>query len=650
MALGTKVFLDGGHGMDRTRGDIITGHCFGFAGKMIQFKHLKFRGNDRLGLAMIVASLVAISLTVATLLWNQKQSQEKQIRAQGVSLTRMLSGLPYEQLVPSQGRQELLSTIFQSQHDQNFAYAAIVDADNNPIAVASAPGSTMPLADLPEKPGGWLSDRMLVASNGDTIIEFYSPLDAGEDRLVYLRLGYLQPVVGVSLEQVPFLATLGLIIFLLTPLFYLLVRKEVRPLREANEKITAIIESDQFKKIDLQVPAELTGFLDRFTAFVEFAKQRIDVLENDQTKLVTSKNLITYSKSRIEAVLEAIPESVLILDQSGNISFANRNLTTLMGVSHDDVVNRNPADWCVNQELFEFISRYSKQSSASRLSETTRLNVGSLKPKNLMIKAYPIFSASDSSDINGTLIVIRDITKESTSQRQQGEFVAHVAHELKTPLNTMMLYTEALIEDDQEDPNNRIEAANIMRDEVERLAGLIDNLLSITKIEMGEISIERQRLRLHDFLEDTFEVASRTEHASELKCELDLASNLTSIMADKDLLRIAINNLLTNAMKYSRPGGVVSLSSEETEQSVRIIVRDEGIGISAEEQELIFERFYRSDDAKARKSAGHGLGLSLARDIVQLHNGTLTVSSKPNEGSEFVIQIWKETGLLKQVV
>jgi signal transduction histidine kinase len=267
-----------------------------------------------------------------------------------------------------------------------------------------------------------------------------------------------------------------------------------------------------------------------------------------------------------------------------------------------------------------------------------------------VIKAYPIFSATDSSDINGSLIVIRDITKESTSQRQQGEFVAHVAHELKTPLNTLMLYTEALIDEDGDDPKSRIDAANIMHDEVERLGGLINNLLSITRIEMGQISIERQRLRLHDFLEDTFEVASRTELASKLTFELDLSSTLTSIMADKDMFRIAINNMLTNAVKYSRPGGVVSLSSEETEQSVRIVVRDEGIGISEQEQELIFERFYRSEDAEARKSSGHGLGLPLARDIVQLHYGTLTVSSKPNEGSEFVIQIWKETGMLKQAV
>jgi signal transduction histidine kinase len=157
-------------------------------------------------------------------------------------------------------------------------------------------------------------------------------------------------------------------------------------------------------------------------------------------------------------------------------------------------------------------------------------------------------------------------------------------------------------------------------------------------------------LRLRDFLQDTFDVASRSEKAHELTFEIDLPPDVPSIMADKDLLRIAINNLLTNAVKYSRPGGVVTMNCEETEQTIRILVRDTGIGIAADEQARIFDRFYRSEDAEARQRSGHGLGLSLARDIVQLHHGTLTVSSTPGEGSEFVIEIWKEAGLLKQVI
>ncbi len=629
---------------------MLTGHRQPWFKKMFQFKHLRFHGNDRLGLAMIVASLVAIALIVATLLWHQKETEETQIRMQGVSLARMLSGLPYAQLVPPGGQQTLLNTIFQSQNDPNFAYAAIVDTDNKPVSVASAPGLTVPSMDWPDKPVGWLSDRTLTTSNGKRVIEFYTPLYADGSIAAYLRLGYFRPGTNVSLKQLPFFATLALIIFLLTPIFHFLVRNEVRPLREANAKIANVIESEQFRHIELHPTDDLNNFLDRFTTFVDFTKQRIDNLESEQEKLVTSKKLITYSKTRIENVLEAIPEAVLILDQSGNISFANRRIEKLLGVSHADVIESDLSDWCDNAQLFDVISSYSGRPAASYLSETVRLDMGTDKKRGLSIKAYPLFSPTDSTNIYGTLIVFRDTTKESAIQRQQGEFVAHVAHEFKTPLNTLALYTESLINDDADNSQSRIDAANIMHDEVERLAGLIYNLLSITKIEMGEISVERERLRLHDLLKDTFTVASRGDKARELKFELDLPPDLSSIMADKDLLRIAVNNLLTNAVKYSQPGGTVSMVCEETEQTVRILVQDNGIGIDADEQNRIFDRFYRSDDAEARKRSGHGLGLSLARDIVQLHHGTLSVTSTPNEGSEFTIEIWKEAGLLKQVI
>ena len=617
---------------------------------MLTINNLRSQGSDRLGLAMVVASLAAIALIVATLLWHEKETQETQIRTQGVSLTRLLSGIPYAQLVPTADQHSLLSTIFHSQNDPNFAYVAIVDTKNMPVAVTSAAGVTVPSMDWPETPVGWLSDRAVTTSNGKDVIEFYNPLYVDGSVVAYIRLGYFLPGMAISLKQLPFFATLALIIFLLTPLFYLLVRKEVRPLKEANAKISTAIESEQFRQVEIGTSTELGNFIDRFNALFDFASQRIEHLEGEKERLTTSKNLITYSKTRIENVLEAIPEAVLILDQSGNANFANHRFSSLMGVSLDEVMGSAPADWCANPELLEIMSNCSGRAATSYLSQTVRLDIGSNKKRKSTVKAYPLFSPTDSTETLGTLIVFRDVSKETAMQRQQGEFVAHVAHELKTPLNTLSLCSEVLLDDDGDDPQIQVEAANTIRDEVERLAGLIDNLLSITKIELGEISIERQRLRLHDFLEDAFQVASRGDKASELTFELDLRPDLCSIMADKDLLRIAINNLLTNAVKYSKPGGVISMSCVETEQTVRIAVRDEGIGIEEDEQDKIFQRFYRTEDAEVRKRVGHGLGLSLALDIVQLHDGTLNVTSKPNEGSEFVIEIWKEVGLLKQAI
>ena len=208
---------------------------------MFQIKQLASRGNDRFGLTMIVASLVAIALIVATLLWHQKETGETQIRIQGVSLARMLSGLPYAQLVPPRGQHTLLSTIFQSQNDPNFAYATIVDTENKPVSIASVPGLTMPSMDWPDRPVGWPSDRTLTTSKGESVMEFYTPLYADGSIAAYLRLGYFLPGMSINLKQLPFFATLALIIFLLTPLFYLLVRKEIRPLREANAKISMVI-------------------------------------------------------------------------------------------------------------------------------------------------------------------------------------------------------------------------------------------------------------------------------------------------------------------------------------------------------------------------------------------------------------------------
>ena len=623
---------------------------------MGRLKHLGFGGSERLGLAMILASLLAIMLIVFALLWHQNEIQEDLIRSQGLSLTRTISALPYTQLVPPEGKPGLISNALQGQHDPNFAYAVIVDINNKALSLASAPGVTVPSIEWPAHPVGWLSDRMLKTSTGKNVVEFYSPLYSDGSVIAYLRVGYFLPGQSVSLSQLPFLATMALIIFLLTPIFYFLMRKEVAPLRDAHEKIGGVLESSQFSSSELRADGELNNFFDRFSEFVDFAKRRIDSLEAEQKELITSQRLITYSKARIENVLEAIPEAVLILDQTGAVSYGNRRLSTLIGVPHEKIAESNPSEWCDNPEIVNLIAQYSGQNSASYLADTIHMDVSSLRSvnkdtrRNLAIKAYPLFSPTEAATIYGTLIIFRDVTKESIAQRQQGEFIAHVAHELKTPLNTLALCSQTLLDNDSDDSQTINESANIIRDEVERLAGLIDNLLNVTKIESGDISVERQRLRLRDFLEDTFSVAKRYKNAEGLTFELDIPPDVSSIMADKELLRIAVNNLLTNAVKYSHPGGVVSVSCEETEQTIRILVKDSGMGIKPEEQKLIFDRFYRSSNPEVRAKSGHGLGLSLARDIIELHQGTLSVSSAPGEGSEFTIEIWKESGLLKQVI
>ena len=155
------------------------------------------------------------------------------------------------------------------------------------------------------------------------------------------------------------------------------------------------------------------------------------------------------------------------------------------------------------------------------------------------------------------------------------------------------------------------------------------------------MELTKQRIRPHDFLKDILDNVSRSGRTKDLQFELKLAHELTAIFVDKDLLRIAINNLLTNAIKYNNPHGKVTLSAEETQDIFEIRVEDTGIGITSEDQAHIFEKFFRSDDGEVRKQTGHGLGLSLAKQIIQLHHGELILESKPGEGTTFFIKLNK---------
>ncbi|MGB5517602.1 MAG: ATP-binding protein, partial [Gammaproteobacteria bacterium] len=131
---------------------------------------------------------------------------------------------------------------------------------------------------------------------------------------------------------------------------------------------------------------------------------------------------------------------------------------------------------------------------------------------------------------------------------------------------------------------------------------------------------------------------------------LKLDHDLGTIQLDKDLVRVCINNLISNAIKYNKPGGRIELIAEQDDMEVIIRVRDNGIGISAEDQHRIFSKFFRSDDDAVRERSGHGLGLSLVNEIVKLHNGKIQLNSNPGQGSEFVISFKKENNMLKDAI
>ena len=608
--------------------------------------------REHLGLTMIIATLAVIMVTLYLLFTYQQNEQVAHIRAQGTSLARVISRIPYEQLATGPGQSSILSVLQHSGQQGDFAYIAVVDVAGKPVSEVPAPGVLVPRGRLPGEPVAWLGERELqLEGDKRKVTEFYAPLLSAGEIAGYIRLGYFQPGFGLSARQLPMFATFALPIFLLTPLFYFLLRREVRPFREATDKIDRMVgESKSFGKMELTASDELQGFMDRFNGFMGVVQERMGKLEADRNELETSTKLLGYKRARIESALQSFPEAIMVLDESGVVSLTNTRLANMVGQPVENIVGHKPSEWCRHAEVVAFLSGKTLSATRGLSTDTLEFVPPGTAERTIRIEPYPLFSPRDVSQVLGTLVIFRDITAEKLARNSSGEFVAHVAHELKTPLNILSMYSETLLGDASADDTLRVEAANVIHDEVERLAIMISNMLSISKIETGSLAIDRQRVRLHDLLQDAFDACSRAGKEKNIQFSIDMPREISPVALDKSLMRVAINNLLTNAIKYSDPGGQVSMTVEETDTTVRVAIRDNGVGISPEDQEKIFDKFFRSESDAVRQRTGHGLGLPLAREIIQLHHGTLKVNSVPGEGSEFMVEFNKETNLLKKAV
>ena len=604
--------------------------------------------SNRLGLAMIAASLAVIALIAVGLLAFQGRSYERQIRKQGISLSRSLASLPIELLTASGDRRSVLNMAVGAQRSEGFAYALLVSPSAAVLAEVTVPGATIPNAVLPSEPSTWFGERELRApDDGRRILEFHGPVMDRGQLAGFVRLGYLGEPPRPGLEQLSFSALLALPVFLLTPLFYGLMRREIKPLAQLSETVEQLTRTMAMPAHAIPGGLQLGEFVDRFGRFLNATEARVRDLEADRLNSVASNRLLAYRKEKVEAVLQSLPDGVLVLDEAGIPTFANARMEALIGVAPEQIIGHPPRDWCVQTGVLAFLLRHQgRAGEAPPGAARADVKLDAAAPRHLSLSSYTLFAPQDRARVFGTLIAIRDTTQEQLARSAGADFVSHVSHELKTPLQTITSYSELLMETPAPDEALRIEAVNVIHDEVERMAGLINNLLSISKLESGAMTLERQRVNLRDLLVDSFESQRKSTLDKGISFRIDMPPNLGAAALDKDLFRIAINNLLSNAIKYNRPGGFVALSAEETDdQTLSIHVRDSGIGIPAEQRERIFEKYFRVDGMAASERKGHGLGLYLVRQIVELHQGSISVNSQPGQGTEFCIRVRKLAAL-----
>ena len=604
---------------------------------------MKRFSGDYFGMVMIAATLLVISLIIGLTVFNKQNNRDIAVKTEARNLVRLLSNLSYEQLIPESRKNSILELLNSKQIHSDFAYATVVDLRGQPLALVTSGQAEIPQLDLSGETSLWATEQELESNNGrSTLLEFRAPLLKAGELAGHIRLGYFKP--QLEFAEIPFLGQLALPIFLLVPFVYFLLNRELKPLKEASLEINQVMSKQHIPSVS-DSQNDFKDFMQNFKRFVEEVDKRFLQLDQQNLKAKASTLALSYERQRSEAALQSLPDGILVMDEAGKAIFANSKLTPLIGGTLEEIIGKKPHEWCQIPHVVSFLCKYLSPAQRFHKGDSIEFTPEHTPQVTLSISSYPLFTPKDIDTICGALVVFRDKTHEIMANQAREEFISHVSHELKSPLNVIHMYAESLLDADV--PNEqRISSINVINDEVERLSNLINNLLNIAKIEAGSTKINLQRVKFNEFLEDTFDSVARGGNAQALDFMLDVPRNLSNIQVDKDLLRIALNNLLTNAVKYNKPGGKVNLSVEELENEIVLKISDTGIGIPEKDQAHVFEKFYRSDADDVTARGGHGLGLALAKEIIELHHGHIGLESKPGEGSVFTITLKKNSTFL----
>lgn len=249
----------------------------------------------------------------------------------------------------------------------------------------------------------------------------------------------------------------------------------------------------------------------------------------------------------------------------------------------------------------------------------------------------------------GALLVVKDISRQETAESTQSEFLSHVAHEIRSPLNTIKSYTELLMDGDVNGQVTQREFYNVITLETERLAKLVENLLNISKIEMGGLSIRKGMVRPLKLIDNCIAAVTSQAVQKDIEIKKILPDNLPSLDIDKDLIEVAFLNVIGNAVKYTPEGGKITIHVDEEQDNILFHTKDTGPGINEEDLSHVFDKFYRSSEAHIQEQKGTGLGLSLSKEIVHLHGGDLRAESTVGAGSCFTIVMPTQTEDLQRI-
>ncbi|MEH6993036.1 ATP-binding protein [Neobacillus drentensis] len=368
---------------------------------------------------------------------------------------------------------------------------------------------------------------------------------------------------------------------------------------------------------------------------------------NETSKLTSSLNILAQNlqemskaqeiqQDRLSALIENMGAGLLLIDSRGFINLINKGYVEIFQVDLEDSLNKLYYEVIEQEEICHVIAEVFR--TEQKVSKHLLLTLG-IERRYFDVYGIPIIGINNAW--KGVLLVFHDITEIKKLEQMRKDFVANVSHELKTPVTSIKGFSETLMDGAMNNRDTLEAFLSIINKESNRMQSLIQDLLDFSKIEQQEFMLNIQDFDLYELIKEVIMMLNKKAKSKDVRLEHEFNREELYIQGDHDRLKQVFINIITNAILYTPPNGYVKVSLYDYEKTVKVHIKDTGVGIKQEEIPRIFERFYRVDRARSRDSGGTGLGLAIVKHLVEAHHGNISVKSAPGEGSEFIIELHK---------
>lgn len=333
--------------------------------------------------------------------------------------------------------------------------------------------------------------------------------------------------------------------------------------------------------------------------------------------------------SGANAVFESLSDGLLIVNERREVRFVNQTFRNIFGTTDADL--RGPIMTVIRDPVVDRLVEEALKSGKPERGELAISSPERQRSREMQLSAAAI--RGEDGQNTGAIVLFHDISELKQADQIRREFVANVSHELRTPLSILHGYIETLRDDPEMSRDDFERVLQVMNRHSDRLALLVNDLLTLSQLESGTPYLQLSAVRLTELYAGIARDWGRRFSDKQISIDIEVAPNLPILRADETRLQEILYNLLDNALKYTQQGGRIRLAATREGEEVVISVTDNGPGIAEADLPRIFERFYRADKARSREMGGTGLGLSIVKHIAQMHGGRVEAESKLGQGT-----------------